>query len=328
MLRYRIDAGDLAASRFAISPVVELNGLLRHLDRIAAGPVPMPSSVRRRFEDRYRAVHGRSTVRALALLRTRRHGVNFLTPPPASLSQTIEDDLAAVRATPPALAQTEIRSALRHRSSVPYELAAELEARDVVDRLADTMRELWDVLLAPEWPLLRAIVERDVVHRAETLTRSGWAAALADIHPRLRWRAPDIEVLGFPEQSLELAGRGLLFVPSVFITPALASYADQDWQPALVYPARGSAALWSTTAPTIDALDHLMGSGRARVLAALETGASTSQLARQLGASLSGLSAHLRVLHDAGLVTRSRMGRSVVYRRSALGDALVASSQR
>lgn len=159
------------------------------------------------------------------------------------------------------------------------------------------------------------------------LTRSGWAAALADIHPQLRWRGPDIEILGRPDQSLELAGRGLLFVPSVFITPALASFADQDWQPALVYPARGSAALWSTTAPTSDALNSLLGARRARALSALETGASTSQLAHQLGASLGGLSAHLKVLYDAGLVTRSRMGRSVIYRRSALGDALVAAAQ-
>ena len=44
--------------------------------------------------------------------------------------------------------------------------------------------------------------------------------------------------------------------------------------------------------------------------------ASTTQLVRTSGHTLGAVGDHLRVLRDAGLVTRARHGRSVVYRRS------------
>ncbi|MEU5995094.1 ArsR family transcriptional regulator [Spirillospora sp. NPDC047418] len=37
----------------------------------------------------------------------------------------------------------------------------------------------------------------------------------------------------------------------------------------------------------------------------------------------SAVSQHLRILHDAGLLTRARDGRHVLYRRSPLGDQLM-----
>ncbi|GAB2886825.1 hypothetical protein GCM10027074_64120 [Streptomyces deserti] len=48
------------------------------------------------------------------------------------------------------------------------------------------------------------------------------------------------------------------------------------------------------------------------------------ELARRLGVTPSAVSQHLRVLHAAGLVTRTRDGRHVLYRRSPLGDQLAA----
>jgi DNA-binding transcriptional ArsR family regulator len=35
---------------------------------------------------------------------------------------------------------------------------------------------------------------------------------------------------------------------------------------------------------------------------------------------------HLRALRDGGLLTSARYGRSVLYRRSALGDAFLSTS--
>ena len=74
------------------------------------------------------------------------------------------------------------------------------------------------------------------------------------------------------------------------------------------------------------ALERLLGPSRAAILLALEQQASTTQLAASLSQSLGGTGDHLAVLHAGGLLTRARSGRSVLYRRTPVGDALVAAA--
>jgi DNA-binding transcriptional ArsR family regulator len=91
----------------------------------------------------------------------------------------------------------------------------------------------------------------------------------------------------------------------------------------LVYPSRGVATLWSPV-PAADesALVSLLGAPRARLLGVLEEPLATIEIARRLRVTPSAVSQHLRVLYAAGLVTRARDGRRVLYRRSPLGDRL------
>ena len=138
----------------------------------------------------------------------------------------------------------------------------------------------------------------------------GWAAALADLHPNLRWSQGRIELTHSREdEEAELGGRGLLFVPSVFVWPRIAFGLDPPGPPALVYPARGVAALWERPdqAGSGTALDRLLGPSRAVILLALEEPASTTQLPRY-GQSLGGIGDHLAVLREAGLIARARSG--------------------
>jgi DNA-binding transcriptional ArsR family regulator len=331
-VRIEASSEDVTASRFAISPLWELTGALRVLTGDWRHEALRPWLVR--AQDRYRRLAREADLEVVHALEPPGWGADFISPPPTSISTTIEDLLAVVRATPVRHAHAQVAEALRRRPA-DARVRRILNGDDVTGYVADVLAAAWRELLAPEWPTLRAILERDVVYRAGQLTSRGWAAALAGLHPKLSWQQDHIELAGFADADATLGGRGLLFVPSVFIWPRLALDMDSPWPSALVYPARGVGALWErhprdgggdSGGDLSGPLGRLIGPSRAAVLVALEEPASTTQLTAILGQSLGGLGGHLTALREAGLATRARSGRSVLYSRTPVGDALVAAA--
>jgi len=322
MLRFEVGGEDLARSRFALSPLFELDGLLRSLAGLPARRLPGPWLAR--ITPSYRRLRQDPAFRAVLALQLPSRGALFIVPPPQGLAQTVEDDLAAMRTTTMEQARREIRELCPVADD---EARAVLDAPDVVARLAEVLDRAWHELLASDWPQLRAICERDVVHRAGRLGQGGWVAALDGLHPKVRWRNHGIEVLRKLDRTIDLRGEGLLLIPSVFIWPGVATHAEDPWPKAIVYPARGVAALWESPAvPEPGALGGLMGRSRAQLLLALDTPASTTQLARSLGLAVGAVGDHLTVLRRAGLLDRVRSGRSVLYHRTPIGDALAAQA--
>lgn len=324
MLRFEVSTDDLLHSRFGLSPVFELTSLLRVLGRLTSRRLPPAWAAR--LAPTYRELTADPALRALLALHSRHHGPSFLAQPPAGLTQTLADDLAAMRATPIAEVRREIDGCLQRRPCRDEAVLAVLGRRDVVDRLATAIATAWDALLAPDWPRLRVICERDVLFRAGELGRAGWAAAIAGL-PHVHWRRGGIEIdrlLGAAPVPTD--GSGLMLIPSVFIWPGVAAFSEPPWPRAILYAARGVGALWEPT-PAADpgALAALLGAARARIVLALSAPASTTQLATALGMTIGGTGDHLAVLLRAGLVDRARAGRSVFYRRTPLGDALAAT---
>jgi DNA-binding transcriptional ArsR family regulator len=326
MLRFQVGADDLLRSRFAISPLFELDNLLRKLS--GTSPHRLPATWSARLAPAYQRLRAVTDLDVVLALYSRTRGPAFAAPPPRSLAQTIEDDLATVRATALPDVRRDIARCLTLRPVNDERILAVLRGGDVVERTARALEAAWHELLAADWPQLRALCERDVVHRAGQLSSSGWAAALDGLHPRVRWRDGAIEVLRTAEdRTVSLGGEGLLLVPSAFLWPEVAAHIGQPWPATLIYPARGIAALWETPAPAAPgALGELVGRTRAGLLTALDQPASTTQLARSLGLGTGAVGDHLVVLHRAGLLTKARSGRSVLYRRTPLGDAVIAAT--
>lgn len=339
-MRIEASSEDVTASRFAISPLWELSQALRQLSGGGNKPDATLRPWMDRARDRYRQLVREADLDVLNALAAPGRGVDFIAPVPAGVSTTIQDLLAEVRATPLNAAHREIAEVLE-RQPADRRVEAILTGDRVTEYVADVLTAAWHALLESEWPTLSAILERDVVYRAGQLTSMGWAAALNGLHPRISWHQDHIELDPADDWHVDLGGRGLLFIPSVFIWPGFAITFDSPWPAALCYPARGVAALWESSdigrsrARPSEAggsagsgpLARLLGAARATVLLALEQPASTTQLTAILGQSLGGLGGHLAVLREAGLATRARSGRTVLYSRTPVGDALVAAAR-
>ncbi|MEU9662510.1 winged helix-turn-helix domain-containing protein [Streptomyces chartreusis] len=322
MLRFEVSVEDLLRSRFALSPALDLCLLLRSL---AGQGQPLPRAWATRLEPAFERLRRETELDAVLALQTPQRGPNFVAPPPRGLTQTWADDLAVIRATQLEAARHEI--AATGPSARDPRVRAVLDSTDAVSRIAEAMDEAWQELLAMDWPQLRAVCERDVVHRVGVIGQHGWATTIESLHPGIAWRAGGIELASFRGGTVRLAGDGLLLIPSVFVGH-IATHLEDPWPKTLVYRARGTAALWGEqeTVPQPDALTALVGRARARLLLALDAPASTSHLARSLAMAPGAVGDHLAILRGAGLLVRARSGRSVLYRRTPLGEALVAGS--
>ncbi|HEY1479865.1 MAG TPA: DUF5937 family protein [Gaiellales bacterium] len=316
---------DLLHVRFAVSPLFETVNAVRVLGGHGDGHhTAWLTAVGPRAGDGLDAL--------LALHQRRGYVPDFASPPPRSPSPTVAEQTAEVRSTP--LARVERELGLCLAGSLEPEARALLEglARDPAgarETLATQLELAWQRLIAPVWPRLLALLEADIAHRSSVLAARGLRGALAGLHPAVRATSTSVTLRDLDElEERDLAGEGLLLVPSAFVWPKPVVVLEPPWQPTLIYPVRGVADLWrSRPLPPPGALGRLLGDTRAAVLAALDDPASTTALARRLALSPAGVSAHLAALRDAGLAAASRRGREVRYTRSDLGNALVGANR-
>ncbi|MDN5861758.1 MAG: helix-turn-helix domain-containing protein [Pseudonocardia sp.] len=279
-----------------------------------------------------RAVDVDAAADALAVLAPiTPHGGNqpeFLIPIPAGPGTTIEDDLAAVAATPLDIVVAELKVCLASPAAAPGVLAGVrallVDPAASLERIVAAQRACWDILVRPYWPAIDDLLAADIAHRAAQLATAGLASVLDGLHRSISWSDGVLAFGGSYHGSAEdVRGRGLVLMPGVFIWPHTVAATDPPWQPTVVYPARGVGTLWPPgTGRSAEALGELVGASRARLLASLDGEVSTSALARRIGLGLPTTSEHLRVLRAAGLVTARRAGREVRHRRTALGAAL------
>jgi len=317
VVRFVFSVEDLARTRFAISPIYELvNSLVALRDAShAALHLPWLRTLSGRLD-------GLAVTRAVALTPPRGYVPDFLFPPPAGPLGSIEDDLAALRATPAARIRDELRLFRTQHPRTPVEDWLEHPRREL-RRLAEFFEAYWERAIAPVWPRVSSFLEADVAYRSRRLAAAGPEALFGDLSEGVRWEGGNLDVeVPRHDATVELGGRGLLLMPSAFDAMRPSVIDRPPWQPTVVYPARGIATLWQDSAAAPDGLNRLLGASRASVLADLGAPRSTTELAERLSLSPATASHHLTALRDAGLVTGRREGRAVLYVRTPLGDAL------
>jgi DNA-binding transcriptional ArsR family regulator len=314
MIRLRLGVGDVARTRLAApSPYCELS--------VSAQVIQQPTSSFRRLCVASEVRLPASASHLLELVPAHGNVPDFLVPEGAgSLEEAVEIVMSA-----PA---RRIRNDL---ATFPRPAAASwmLELADgcVSARkdLASSLHDYHDEVLKRLWPTIEHVVESDLRFRAWQLVTNGVAATVDSLHPGIRWRDGMIEVDGPLDADVDLAGRGLQLMPSIWTRPGF----TVAWaQPTLVYPlARFAWMAPKATKSHRDPLAAVLGTTRARVLRALADEHTTSGLAHVLGISLTSASTHAAVLRDAGLVTSRRQGQSVRHTLTNLGVQWTSNDQ-
>jgi DNA-binding transcriptional ArsR family regulator len=322
MIEVRFDTDSLSGVRFAVSPLFETTLSVGALATPAAAAVHLPW-----LESARRAVAGLDLEPLRLLMPHDAYAPDFINPPPSGPTVDLEEELAVMLATPAAQIRAEVQRCYDGRP-LPAKLEPFVERpRAAVRDLAELLRAYWDLALAEHWPRVKSLLEDDILFRARQLTDAGARKLFSELDPSISWKDDGVLLIDKREcdlSAMHLDERGLLLVPSAFSWPRVVLLTAEPWQPTIAYPARGVGMLWASEAPVAPrALSQLLGASRAAILGALDCPRSTTELARILEITPGGVSQHLRVLHDAGLVCRRRDQRVVLYLRSESADALM-----
>ena len=321
-----LDVADLAATRFAISPLSETTRAMLLLARPSPGAVNLP------WVRWARATLDRQPLRMPRTWPLVVNGLHcypeFLNPAPAGREPELGHELARVRST----SAEAVRASLRRVfGDHPWpDSATELFQRpaESLAEIADELAECHERLVRPHWERIRPVLEADIAYRAGLLADGGARSLFSDLHPDLRWSEGTLTINETDEgpsvSRVMLGPDGVVLMPSVFNWPLVSYTKVTSSQTSLLYPARGAATVWEDgVAAASGAVEELLGPARARLLGALRSPATTSALAVRFGVTPSAVSQHLGVLHRSGLVDRQRSGRRVLYQASELGLALL-----
>lgn len=324
MLELAFTAHDLTHIRFAFSPLWEVVASVRVLKTPSDNPLHLPwtTQVRERLD-----ASGLDWGMLSALVPVPTRAIpGFVSPPPATPLPDLGLELNALRATP-------VERVRKILDLMPGPRPAALEPLydDPVrglGRLSEIIDEYWELALAPYWPRILTVLEGDVLYRARRLAEGGTNQLFSDLGPQVKWDSETLYVVNqYFSRAVSLDGRGLLLVPSAFVWPRVFAKLDGPWQPTLRYPPRGVATLWERHQTDVsEALAAVFGRSRTLLLTELHTPASTTDLARRTGLSAGGVSQHLTALRAAGLVSAHRTGRFVLYARTSVAEALLATA--
>lgn len=316
----RLNPESVARSRFALSPLAETLSAMITLTRKDEPWLELWTRSQRRQFQQFLADDPFAAGFIALTASTKWLPAPVCIPPTAGMKTSLADELSRVRSFSDAAVVEDLQEA--RRQSWQQHQWHWVDGHHLADRIADLMQTIWTRHVEPDWPRRRAVLERDVMYRAGLLAAYGWTAAVDQMSRHSSWIAADaIQFSSWhtvPDR--QVGDSGLQFVP---VTRSSGTWLA-EWPPddfALIYPARGTAD--HPPPQDDDAVDRLLGVGRARVLRELERPATTSELATELGLSLGTIGGHLAILRSARLIAGTRIGHRVVYRRTELADQLL-----
>lgn len=333
MHRLEIGVADLAASRFATSPLYETIAAIQLLAKPGKSAVNAPWV---RWAQPLLAARPSRLIRVWELvINGLPYYPEFLIPAPTVRAPAFADELTRLRATSDDVVRTSLG---RVFADLPWPPAAvELAERPgpALAEIADELAAFYGRLIAPHWERMRPVLDADIAYRGGLLAAGGARALLRDLHPDIRWSEGVLTLTDHRDERVHealLGPDGVVLLPCVFAWPEPSVSMATSTQTMLCYPARAAATVWYADADGLPGTDgattQLLGAVRTRLLAALRSPATTTALARALGVTPSAVSQHVTVLYRAGLIDRARSGRAVLYQANDLGLAILDPPRR
>jgi DNA-binding transcriptional ArsR family regulator len=323
MITIHTTADDLVKMRFAYRPLLEIP--LSY--RVLVNP-EFQSPYHRWVDETFHTLHDLELPYLSALVTPYGYIPDFMTPTPSGKQTDIEADFAELLATPDEAIRAGILELISEHGDSDMRRYFLAHPREGVACLVEEMRVYWQYALAHHWSRMIANVEGDMLYRARLLALDGPGAMFSDLHSTVSLDKNQLVLQHgcqhrHADVKLSLNGEGLQLVPLIFKGCGRMYQVAPGWQPMLAYGIRGMG-LWYQRQPTDDqSLELALGAGRARVLRALSTPATTGEVAYRLRISAAAASQHLARLTKAGLSQPRRSGKRVYYHLTERGQKLL-----
>jgi DNA-binding transcriptional ArsR family regulator len=329
VIQLQFTTDDIGRIRFAFSPVWETVTSVRALS------TDSPNGLHGPWLDMVRPVLGDLDLELLtAVVRPSGYIPDFLVPPPSRRWSSFDSGLAQIAASAPEVVAEQLSHLAEHPLAQrgPGRARRALVLGALIDepaaglaRIVRALDRYWHAAVSPYWSRIRALLQIDLTYRLEQLASGGVQQLFRTLHPIVSFDGDTLRIKKHERCHTHLRQRGLLLVPCAFAWPDVIVRTADPFTPTVTYSPRGLGQLWQ--APDAGAnspLANVLGRTRATILSQLDLPMSTTQLACQLNLTAPTLNVHLKTLQAAGIVSARRDGRAVLYRRTRLGDLLLA----
>lgn len=185
---------------------------------------------------------------------------------------------------------------------------------------ASATSSAWSAV-SPRWRSAEPLLALEARRVGAAVVRGCTDVLLNTLHPRIRYVDGEIRVPAARDQSVDLAGRRLVLVPTLAGPGGRLVGFDLPDVVYVAYPLPGQ----STSAPprATDPLTHLLGHHRAALLQAAGRPITMTHLAATVGCTLRMTSYHCKYLESAGLIHRERLGQTTHITRTPRGHELL-----